>query len=37
MRLGISPDDLITLIETVLVEMQDDLDVLTGKGDRALD
>jgi len=33
----VSPDDLITLIETVLVEMQDDLDVLTGKGDRALD
>jgi hypothetical protein len=33
----VSPDDLRTLIEMGLVEMRDDVPVLTHKGDRALD
>jgi hypothetical protein len=33
----VSPDDLRTLIEMGLVEMRDDVPVLTSKGDRALD
>jgi len=33
----VSPDDLRTLIEMNLVEMRDDVPVLTNQGDRALD
>jgi hypothetical protein len=33
----VSPDDLRTLIEMGLVEMRDDVPVLTNRGDRALD
>jgi hypothetical protein len=33
----VSPDDLRTLIEMGLVEMRDELPVLTNKGDSALD
>jgi hypothetical protein len=33
----VSPDDLRTLIEMNLVEMRDDVPVLTNEGDRALD
>ncbi len=35
--LPVSPDDLRTLIETGLVEMQDEKPVLTDAGHRALD
>jgi hypothetical protein len=33
----ISPDDLRTLIETGLIEMRDEIPVLTNEGERALD
>jgi hypothetical protein len=33
----VSPDDLRTLIEMGLIEMQDDVPVLTSKGHRAID
>jgi len=33
----VSPDDLRTLIEMNLIEMRDDVPVLTNQGDRALD
>ena len=33
----VSPDDLRALIEMGLVELRDDIPVLTHKGDRALD
>jgi hypothetical protein len=33
----VNPDDLRTLIEMGLVEMRDDIPVLTSTGDRAID
>jgi hypothetical protein len=33
----VSPDDLRTLIEMGLIEMRDDVPVLTNEGERALD
>jgi hypothetical protein len=33
----VSPDDLRTLVEMGLVEMRDEVPVLTNEGDRALD
>jgi hypothetical protein len=33
----VSPQDLQTLIEMGLVEMRDEMPVLTGAGDRAID
>jgi hypothetical protein len=35
--MGVSPDDLRTLTKMGLIEMRDEVPVLTGEGERALD